>query len=54
MRHGGWEYVVEFEVPVCGEIRVSTVEFVGPQQKKMTRLGFEPRTSWLYTGCSNH
>ena len=20
----------------------------------MTRLGFEPRTSWLYTGCSNH
>ncbi len=40
----------------------SFVEFVGPQQPngemaqwgKMTRLGFEPRTSQLYTGCSNH
>ncbi len=28
-------------------------ESVGPH-KKMTRLGFEPRTSQLYTGCSNH
>ncbi len=28
-------------------------ESVGPH-KKMIRLGFEPRTSQLYTGCSNH
>ena len=58
MRHGGWEYVVEFEVPVCGEIRVSTVEFVGPQQPNgemaqwgnMAQRGNGPKGKvWVHT-----